>query len=90
MSSVPKYDPELAVIRADAGLSDDDWERILRAYVRLLESAWREIERQDREQALQGAGPAPQPRQRTRRLRPSSVAKWEAQWQAERDAEAES
>ena len=92
MDSVPER-PSSAVERV---LAEHDWSGCDAALVRLLDGVWRR-----RQQATQTAHskPAAEPStessppaqtKRPRRLKPSKLAKWEAAWQAEQDAEAES
>jgi hypothetical protein len=88
----------------DDGLSDDDRECFAWAVARLLERAW-DVDQErrrpggvvpesqttdDKIEADASPAPSPQSKQRTRRAKPSAIALWEAQWQAEHASEAES
>jgi hypothetical protein len=66
-------------------------ERLGKAIGRILIAAALQLQADDRERDDQSSDVTPSPTpKRTRRLKPSSIAAWEAQWQAEHAAEAES
>lgn len=77
----------------DDEMTPDDYVRLGRAIARVMFAAWRAGQVSSAPTSASEA-PTPKPK-RARRLSPSSIAAWEAQWQAEReqaesDAEAES
>lgn len=64
---------------ADDEMTPDDYARVGRAMARVLFAAWRATSK-----TAAPEPPVPQPKpKRTRSLKPSSIAAFEAQWQAE-------